>query len=156
MKIDNFRGELYIRYIGFKKSTGCVPGSAKRRRGPDENEDPIQEVSRDRTGGSSGSGRRAPPPRPGHGGEAQGLGRTIPQVDAPRPEVPAANARQRFKWDLESVLLLLDGMEKYGSTRPPPVVMFWPKYRSTHPENYLFSLSKKMFSGSKYPKKQFI
>ena len=33
-----------------------------------------------------------------------------------------------------------------------PVVKFWPNYRSTHPENYLFSLSKKFFSGSKHPK----
>ena len=32
------------------------------------------------------------------------------------------------------------------------MVIFWPKYRSTHPENYLFSLCKQMFSGSKYPK----
>ena len=35
-----------------------------------------------------------------------------------------------------------------------PVVIFWPNsliYRSTHPENYIFSLSKKTFSGSKYP-----
>ena len=35
----------------------------------------------------------------------------------------------------------------------PAVAIFWPKVRSTHPENYLFSLSKKMFfSGSKYLK----
>ena len=32
------------------------------------------------------------------------------------------------------------------------VILFWPKHRSDHPENYLFSLSKKMFSGSKYVK----
>ena len=32
------------------------------------------------------------------------------------------------------------------------VVIFWPKYRSTHLETYLFSLSKRMFPGSKYPK----
>ena len=35
------------------------------------------------------------------------------------------------------------------------VVIFGPKYQSTHPENYLFSLSKKIFSGSKYPKNSF-
>ena len=34
------------------------------------------------------------------------------------------------------------------------VVIFWPKYRSTQPENYLFSLSNQMFSGSKYPPKK--
>ena len=33
------------------------------------------------------------------------------------------------------------------------VVRFKPKYRLAHPENYLFSLSKKNFSGWKYPKK---
>ena len=33
-----------------------------------------------------------------------------------------------------------------------PVLPFQPNYRSGHPENYLFSLSKKIFSGSKYPK----
>ena len=33
-----------------------------------------------------------------------------------------------------------------------PVLPFWPNYRLGHPENYLFSLSKKIFSGSKYPK----
>ena len=31
------------------------------------------------------------------------------------------------------------------------VVIFWPKYRLAHPENCLFSLSKNIFSGSKYP-----
>ena len=35
----------------------------------------------------------------------------------------------------------------YGAVLP-----FWPKYRLGHPENYLFSLPKKIFSGSKYPK----
>ena len=29
---------------------------------------------------------------------------------------------------------------------------FQPKYRLGHPENYLFVLSKKIFTGSKYPK----
>ena len=32
------------------------------------------------------------------------------------------------------------------------VVLFWLKYRLGHPENYLLSLSSKLFSGSKYPK----
>ena len=32
------------------------------------------------------------------------------------------------------------------------VVLFKPKYRLGHPENHLLSLSKKMLSGSKYPK----
>ena len=31
------------------------------------------------------------------------------------------------------------------------VLPFQPKYRLGHPENHLFSLSVKMFSGSKYP-----
>ena len=34
-------------------------------------------------------------------------------------------------------------------------LFFSPKYHSAHPEKYLFSLSKKMFSGSNYPKKTF-
>ena len=33
--------------------------------------------------------------------------------------------------------------------------LFKPKYRLGHPENYLFFLSTKLFSGSKYPKKTF-
>ena len=33
-----------------------------------------------------------------------------------------------------------------------PMLLFQPKYRLGHPENYLFSLFKKIFSGSKYPK----
>ena len=33
---------------------------------------------------------------------------------------------------------------------------FQPKYRLAHPENSLFSLSKKLFSGLKYPKQHFI
>ena len=41
---------------------------------------------------------------------------------------------------------------KLKTTRHGPVVLFQPKYRLAHPENYLFSLSKKIFSGSKYPK----
>ena len=32
------------------------------------------------------------------------------------------------------------------------VLPFWPNYRLAHPKNYLFLLSRKMFSGSKYPK----
>ena len=32
------------------------------------------------------------------------------------------------------------------------VLLFKPKYRLGHPENYLFLLSKKIFSGSKHPK----
>ena len=32
------------------------------------------------------------------------------------------------------------------------VLLFQPKYRLSHPENYLFSSSNKIFSGSKYPK----
>ena len=28
-----------------------------------------------------------------------------------------------------------------------PVLLFLPKYRSCHPDNYLFSLTKKIFSG---------
>ena len=31
-----------------------------------------------------------------------------------------------------------------------PVLLFQPKYRLIHPENYSFSLSKKIFSRSKY------
>ena len=38
------------------------------------------------------------------------------------------------------------------AARTAAVVIFWPKLRSTHPENYLFLLSIKIFSGSKYPK----
>ena len=33
-----------------------------------------------------------------------------------------------------------------------PVLPFQPNYRLAHPKNYLFILSKKIFSGSKYPK----
>ena len=33
-----------------------------------------------------------------------------------------------------------------------PVLPFQPKYRLSHPENYLFLLSKKLFTGSEYPK----
>ena len=36
------------------------------------------------------------------------------------------------------------------------VLPFSPKYRLVHPENYLFLLSKKMFSGSNYPTNYFI
>ena len=32
------------------------------------------------------------------------------------------------------------------------VLLFWPNYRLGHPENNLFSLSNKIFSGSKYLK----
>ena len=32
------------------------------------------------------------------------------------------------------------------------VLSFQPKYRLSHPEKYFFSLSKKIFSGSEYPK----
>ena len=35
------------------------------------------------------------------------------------------------------------------------VLLFKPKHRIGHPENYVFSLSEKIFSGSKYPKKEF-
>ena len=34
----------------------------------------------------------------------------------------------------------------------PVVFFFWPKRRLGHPEKYLFSLSKTLFSASKYPK----
>ena len=34
----------------------------------------------------------------------------------------------------------------------PPVLPLQPKYKAAHPENYLFSLSEKVFPGSKYPK----
>ena len=34
----------------------------------------------------------------------------------------------------------------------PSVLLFKPKYRLCHPDNYLFSLSKKIFYLSKYPK----
>ena len=34
---------------------------------------------------------------------------------------------------------------------PSSVLLFQPKYRIGHPENYLFLLSKKIFFGSKYP-----
>ena len=37
-----------------------------------------------------------------------------------------------------------------------PVLLFQPKYRLGHPENYLFLLSKKIFTGSKYPKNKLI
>ena len=37
-----------------------------------------------------------------------------------------------------------------------PVLPFQPKYRSGHPENYLFLLSRNLFSRSKYPKQYFI
>ena len=30
--------------------------------------------------------------------------------------------------------------------------MFQQKYRQSHPENYLFSVSERLFSGPKYPK----
>ena len=40
--------------------------------------------------------------------------------------------------------------------RSRSLVIFWPKCRSTHPENYLFSLSKKIFSGSKHLKKNYL
>ena len=33
-----------------------------------------------------------------------------------------------------------------------PVLLFQPNYRLAHPENNLFSLSNKIFSGSEYPK----
>ena len=37
----------------------------------------------------------------------------------------------------------------YGQTSCA-VLPFWPKHRLGHPENYLFSLSKEIYSGSKY------
>ena len=40
-------------------------------------------------------------------------------------------------------------------TERTSLLLFLPKYPLNHPENYLFSLSNKMFSGSKYPKKHF-
>ena len=42
------------------------------------------------------------------------------------------------------------------TTASQPVLPFEPKYRLAHPENYLFSLSIKIFFGSKYPKKKII
>ena len=36
------------------------------------------------------------------------------------------------------------------------VLLFQPKYRLGHPENYLFLLSKKVFTGSKYAKNKLI
>ena len=50
---------------------------------------------------------------------------------------------------LETNALLLNG-DMSG-----PVIFLQPEYQSGHPENYLFSLSKKIFSGSKYPKNSF-
>ena len=44
------------------------------------------------------------------------------------------------------------GCTEYKSIGRWSVLPFWPKYRLGHPENYLFSLSKKLFLGSKYPK----
>ena len=40
----------------------------------------------------------------------------------------------------------------HKTTAPAAVLPFHPNYRLAHPENYLFLLSKKIFSGSKYPK----
>ena len=47
-------------------------------------------------------------------------------------------------------------MERFRCFVRPPVLLFQPKYRLAHPENQLFLLSKKIFCGSKYPKKYFI
>ena len=46
------------------------------------------------------------------------------------------------------------GLSKIRSTKCAcsAVLFFWPKYRLAHPENYLFLLSIKQNSGSKYPK----
>ena len=48
-----------------------------------------------------------------------------------------------------TVWLLLWVLRYWCST---PAKFFSPKYRLGHPENYLCLLSKKIFSGSKYPK----
>ena len=39
---------------------------------------------------------------------------------------------------------------------PSSVLLFQPKYRLGYPENYLFVLAKNIFSGSKYPKKEYL
>ena len=39
-----------------------------------------------------------------------------------------------------------------GDVGTEPVLLFKPKYQLGHPENYLFSLSKDIFSGSEYPR----
>ena len=36
------------------------------------------------------------------------------------------------------------------------MLLFQPKYRLGHPENYLFLLSINIFTGSKYPQKEMI
>ena len=51
----------------------------------------------------------------------------------------------------------VDGMsdeQPQGGGVPPAVLLFQPKYRLGHPENYLFLLSKNIFTGSKYQKKK--
>ena len=45
----------------------------------------------------------------------------------------------------------LSHLTRHGCTGT--VVLFQPKYRLAHPENYLFSLSKRILSESKYPRK---
>ena len=58
----------------------------------------------------------------------------------------------RNSWTGRSPLVALALFCSLQTTRRS-VLLFKPKYRLAHPENYLFSLSKKIFSGSKYPKK---
>ena len=47
--------------------------------------------------------------------------------------------------------------KQYLTCRPrAAVVLFQPRYRSSHPENYAFSLPNKILSGKKYPTNIFI
>ena len=57
----------------------------------------------------------------------------------PRGDGPASSNQQSSERVLSS------------SDRYAPAIFYYPKYRIGHPENYLFSLSKKIFSGPKYP-----
>lgn len=98
--------------------------SGKRRRQADaEALDPIEDAPPERA--APGTARAGTPPAAAPACGARALPAGL--ADSPaanRQPAPGAAARGRFAWDLGSTLLLLDGMETWGSARPQ-LVLSW-------------------------------
>ena len=77
------------------------------------------------------------------------------KIDNFRGDLPDISAKKEALVVLRKFIVLhiiCRSAISWGFWTLPAVLPFWPNHRLGHPENYLFSLSKKIFSGSKYPK----